>query len=127
MEETARVKASGSGLTPAIGDITVKQRDHELSDVPEVFLEAEMMSDLNNEFDDEDLESLYDEGDHFALSPEDERKALMTLQRVRETFEDDVDELDTTMVAEYAEDIFAYMSRLEVGRRVLSRDSSLLC
>jgi hypothetical protein len=35
------------------------------------------------------------------------------LQRIREGFVDDIDGYDTTMVAEYADDIFAYMARLE--------------
>lgn len=34
--------------------------------------------------------------------------------RVREDFVDDVDGYDTTMVAEYSDEIFAYMERLEV-------------
>lgn len=37
------------------------------------------------------------------------------IERIRETFEDEVDPLDTTMVSEYAEDIFEYMQELEVG------------
>ena len=35
------------------------------------------------------------------------------LQRIREGFVDNIDGYDTTMVAEYADDIFAYMARLE--------------
>ena len=38
---------------------------------------------------------------------------------VREVFEDEVDIHDTTMVSEYAEDIFDYMCELEVRRRIL--------
>jgi hypothetical protein len=34
---------------------------------------------------------------------------------IREVFEDEVDMYDTTMVSEYAEDIFDYMGGLEVG------------
>jgi len=34
---------------------------------------------------------------------------------VREVFEDEIDVYDTTMVSEYAEDIFDYMGDLEVG------------
>jgi hypothetical protein len=34
---------------------------------------------------------------------------------IREVFEDEVDVYDTTMVSEYAEDIFDYMGKLEVG------------
>ncbi|KAJ7170609.1 cyclin [Mycena crocata] len=35
------------------------------------------------------------------------------VQAIREAFQDDVDLYDTTMVSEYAEDIFEYMSQLE--------------
>ena len=36
------------------------------------------------------------------------------LQAIRENFQDEVDMLDTTMVSEYAEEIFEYMCDLEV-------------
>jgi molecular chaperone GrpE (heat shock protein) len=36
------------------------------------------------------------------------------VQAIREAFQDDVDIYDTTMVSEYAEDIFEYMNDLEV-------------
>lgn len=36
------------------------------------------------------------------------------IQAIRETFHDEVDMYDTTMVSEYAEEIFEYMSDLEV-------------
>lgn len=36
------------------------------------------------------------------------------LQTIRETFHDEVDAFDTTMVSEYADDIFEYMCDLEV-------------
>jgi hypothetical protein len=36
------------------------------------------------------------------------------VQAIREVFEDEVDMYDTTMVSEYAEDIFEYMCDLEV-------------
>lgn len=37
------------------------------------------------------------------------------VQSIREAFEDEVDMFDTTMVSEYAEEIFEYMCELEVG------------
>ena len=36
------------------------------------------------------------------------------LDEIKEHFHDEVDEFDTTMVSEYAEDIFEYMQELEV-------------
>ena len=38
------------------------------------------------------------------------------VEKIRETFEDEVDPEDTTMVSEYAEEIFEYMQELEVRR-----------
>ena len=38
----------------------------------------------------------------------------MALAAIRETFEDEVDPYDTTMVSEYADEIFEYMADLEV-------------
>ena len=40
------------------------------------------------------------------------------VERIRETFQDEIDPLDTTMVSEYADDIFEYMQELEVGSPV---------
>jgi len=40
------------------------------------------------------------------------------IETIKETFQDEVDMYDTTMVSEYAEDIFEYMGELEV--RLLS-------
>jgi len=42
------------------------------------------------------------------------QKYKKEIQSVRERFEDDVDLYDTTMVSEYAEEIFEYMCDLEV-------------
>jgi G2/mitotic-specific cyclin 2 len=38
---------------------------------------------------------------------------------IREVFEDEIDVYDTTVVSEYAEDIFDYMGDLEVGYRLV--------
>jgi molecular chaperone GrpE (heat shock protein) len=42
------------------------------------------------------------------------QKYKKEIQSVRERFEDNVDVYDTTMVSEYAEEIFEYMCNLEV-------------
>lgn len=56
-------------------------------------------------FDDEDWLRLDDA--EYALSREE-------LDAVRSTFQDDIDMFDTTMVAEYADEIFGHMEQLEV-------------
>ena len=48
-------------------------------------------------------------------SPERAERYRRQVQAVRDVFEDEPDMYDTTMVSEYAEDIFQYMSELEVG------------
>lgn len=49
------------------------------------------------------------------LDPEDEAESARLLDDVKKEFQDEVDWWDTTMVAEYSEEIFAYMSNLEEG------------
>ncbi|CAK5268555.1 unnamed protein product [Mycena citricolor] len=77
--------------------------------------------DVQDELEDDDDDDL-DEA--IALAPVEPRqwpditpeRALQyrkEVQAVRDTFQDDVDIYDTTMVSEYAEDIFEYMSDLE--------------
>ncbi len=117
MEDGVQRKSSGSGLTPSLGDMLVKQ---DLSDVPEFATgvlrpASDMMDEFPEEDEMEDEEDEVDEDDWMALPLELEIKAEEMMRTVREAFVDDVDELDTTMVAEYSEDIFTYMGRLEVG------------
>lgn len=47
------------------------------------------------------------------------------VDEIKETFRDEVDEFDMTMVSEYAEDIFEYMQELEVRRLTISSWPSL--
>lgn len=74
--------------------------DGELSSVPYV-------SDAANEFE-------VDDEDWTLLSEEQELLAEEEIQRVKAEFFDEVDMFDTTMVAEYADDIFTFMEELEV-------------
>lgn len=46
--------------------------------------------------------------------PDSEAKYKQELEIIRSTFQDPVDEWDTTMVSEYSEEIFEYMGKLEV-------------
>jgi hypothetical protein len=45
------------------------------------------------------------------------------VEAIREVFEDEVDLYDMTMVSEYSEEIFEYMSELEVSLCLISRSS----
>lgn len=63
--------------------------------------------------DDEALE--YDDDDWLRMSEEDALLCRAELDDVQANFQDDIDLLDTTMVAEYADEIFAHMDFLEVS------------
>jgi G2/mitotic-specific cyclin 2 len=52
-------------------------------------------------------------------------KCEKEVQAIREVFQDEVDMYDTTMVSEYAEEIFEYMCELEV--RIISQRWGYLC
>ena len=49
------------------------------------------------------------------LSPNAAAKLKNEIEHIQKTFHDEVDMFDTTMVSEYADDIFEYMSNLEVS------------
>jgi len=53
-------------------------------------------------------------------SPERAERYRRQVQAIRDVFDDEPDMHDTTMVSEYSEEIFQYMSELEVGLGVLS-------
>ncbi|QRW04116.1 Cyclin, N-terminal domain [Ceratobasidium sp. AG-Ba] len=55
----------------------------------------------------------YDPEDWLYLSPDRLARSEAQVNAVRETFKDEVDEWDTTMVSEYADEIFAYMESME--------------
>jgi dGTP triphosphohydrolase len=56
----------------------------------------------------------YDPEDWLHLSPDRLARSEAQVNAIRETFKDEVDEWDTTMVSEYADEIFAYMESMEV-------------
>lgn len=64
-----------------------------------------------DELDEDDPE------DWTRMTLEEMEENVLVLDKIRETFEDDVDLFDTTMVAEYSDEIFAYMEELEVRAR----------
>ena len=65
----------------------------------------------NGEMSEEEEEE--DDDDWTKLPEEQELRAQHDLAVIRSEFVDDVDLFDTTMVAEYADDIFSHMGELE--------------
>lgn len=68
-----------------------------------------MSDELEGDLDDE-----YDDDDWLRMSEEEALMCREELDMVRSTFQDDIDMFDTTMVAEYADEIFGHMEQLEV-------------
>lgn len=56
-----------------------------------------------------------DEDDWTFASPKTNAKYQAAVEQVKATFKDEIDEFDMTMVSEYADEIFAYMGKLEVS------------
>lgn len=117
---------NGSGLTPSLGDLGVMGNDFDVatssglmgmegsimhSSFHEGFAEEEGQEQYEGEEDEEED----DEEDWLRLTPGKAQQVMNDLIHVKETFQDEVDLFDTTMVAEYAEDIFHHMSVLEVS------------
>lgn len=50
-----------------------------------------------------------------AMSPNAAARLRNEIEQIQKTFHDEVDMFDTTMVSEYSDDIFEYMSNLEVS------------
>ena len=73
--------------------------------------EDELMEDVTSEEEEEEE----DEEDWLRMTDEEAYTCQSELDRVLTTFHDDVDMFDTTMVAEYADDIFRHMEDLEVS------------
>nr|ODN98834.1 cyclin [Cryptococcus depauperatus CBS 7855] len=68
---------------------------------------------LDDESEEEELEEEEDEEDWLRMPEEDMIRAREQLDVIQATFKDEVDAFDTTMVAEYAEEIFCHMEALE--------------
>lgn len=49
------------------------------------------------------------------LSPKEERQCRDQIEQIKRDFQEELDFWDTTMVAEYSDEIFQYMETLEVG------------
>lgn len=115
---------------PAVPEVVVKHEDemeveHHVTDVtaPYVADDAEL-----TEFSDREEDLQLDEAEQSddeepvakrprvwpEVSTARAQRYRREVEDVKEHFHDDVDEFDTTMVSEYAEDIFEYMQELEV-------------
>ena len=79
--------------------------------------EATSEADDDAEYDDdaEEHDDMEGEDDWTALNEQEALVREEALMRVRANFNDDIDMFDTTMVAEYADDIFSYMEDLETS------------
>lgn len=95
------------------------EADPELSIINEK--EVEAMVGVQETESEEDEEPAKIESKSPRIWPDvDTERAMRHYREVTEvqrSFEDEVDVFDTTMVSEYAEDIFKYMSELEVIHR----------
>lgn len=59
------------------------------------------------------------------VSPQRAERYRQEVEAIREVFEDEQDMFDTTMVSEYAEEIFVYMNELEVSLSLRRSNLSL--
>ncbi|OBZ72496.1 G2/mitotic-specific cyclin cdc13 [Grifola frondosa] len=77
----------------------------------------EAMAESDSETEDIDEEEIERAAKRQRIWPEVSTERAIRYRRevdqIRETFEDEVDEFDTTMVSEYADEIFEYMNQLE--------------
>jgi G2/mitotic-specific cyclin 2 len=79
--------------------------------------EVEGMIDLDDSEDEGEQNEVHPisrDGVWPAVSPERAERYKQEVEAIREVFEDEQDMFDTTMVSEYAEEIFQYMTELEV-------------
>lgn len=104
VDSNAEIKADFGSLKRAHGD----KYDEEDADSDDGV--GSKVRIITGELDDED--------DWMAEAREngDEEESERVLQEVREAFSEELDFWDTTMVAEYSEEIFEYMAELEVSR-----------
>ena len=117
-----------AGARPAVFPATLEVEDEMDIDRSAVVapanvkLEAETMVEVDDEAEELEEDEEEEEEDEepewndnwTELTPGAKADALSQLQVVRDTFQDEVDEFDTTMVAEYADDIFAHMEAMEL-------------
>ena len=117
-----RVAPSVSKVAVLAPPVPVVEDDDEQSmDIEEVVHEdpRELMNAIREvETMIEDEYQRYDDHTEYIwpeASPENAERYRRQVQAIRDVFEDEPDMYDTTMVSEYSEEIFQYMSELEVG------------
>lgn len=82
----------------------------------DVVVEDQYVIDDANSLDSDDMdEDEYDDEDWLRMSADEELACRQELLAVKDTFQDDIDMFDTTMVAEYADEIFAHMEEMELA------------
>ena len=89
-----------------------QQHEHHVDPISRGVFDEDGGEGFYSEDDDEEVD---DPEDWVKLAPEDQDEVEAVLGEIRDNFQDEVDLWDTTMVAEYADDIFAYMEELEVS------------
>jgi hypothetical protein len=98
-------------------DIVEDQYVRVVDDEPAVQQAAEEEADELDE-DDVPVECIWPE-----LTPRAAHRYKTEIDRINATFNDEIDMFDTTMVSEYSQEIFDYMSKLEVSRRFIEEES----
>ncbi|WWC90823.1 uncharacterized protein L201_005760 [Kwoniella dendrophila CBS 6074] len=120
-----RSKSTSSAVYPSIDSSLAIKSEDALSEMdvdttkrsesvttPMVTVDEEAYEEFSEEEEEMEDEG-EDEDDWLRMSEEDAYLAQEQLELIRSTFKDDVDMFDTTMVAEYADEIFAHMEVLE--------------
>lgn len=99
-------------------DALRQQQEHHVDEISRGVFDEDGGEGFYSEDEDEEVD---DPEDWVKMGVEDQEEVEAVLGEVRDNFQDEVDLWDTTMVAEYAEDIFAYMEELEVRLLVCLR------
>ena len=96
-----------------MSEMDVDSRRDAMSLLTEKINEEDSAGDLSDEEEEDEEEE--DEEDWLRMSEDEAQRVEEQLATIRSTFKDDVDMFDTTMVAEYADDIFKHMEELELS------------
>lgn len=96
-------------------DVDIKRVDAAGAIKLETKSEGVELIDAISEEDEEEEDDEYedDDDDWVKMTQEEKLRAEDELSLVKSTFQDDIDFFDTTMVAEYADEIFQHMEHME--------------
>lgn len=92
--------------------------DEEMSAVSDTQDSATTTSSLEQSSQESKLEIAAEADNWMVLDPDEEAEAQLQLEEIKREFKEELDFWDTTMVAEYSDEIFTYMAELEVGRHL---------